>query len=43
MKKTFYIILLSVVTSICVTSCTEEEVKPSKTYVSTQGKESDPK
>jgi hypothetical protein len=30
MKKLFYVIVLALATSVCVSSCTEEEVAPKK-------------
>jgi hypothetical protein len=41
MKKLIYIILVSITTSICLSACTEEEIKPN-TVLSSQGKEQDP-
>ncbi len=41
MKKTLYIILLFIVTSLAISSCTEQEIKP-KTIV-TGGGALDPK
>lgn len=43
MKKTIYIILFSIVTSFCVTACTEEEITPTNATSISSGKESDPK
>lgn len=43
MKKTIYLILISIVSSLCITACTEEEVTPISTVVGSEGKESDPK
>lgn len=42
MKKLVYVILFSLVSSMCVTACTDEEVSPNSALVGTQGKESDP-
>jgi hypothetical protein len=42
MKKTFYLILISIMSSLCITACTEEDVQPNSAVV-THGKESDPK
>ena len=41
MKKLVYIILISITTSMCLTACTEEEINPTNSVV-TSGKESDP-
>ena len=43
MKKTIYIVLLSICTSLCLSACTEEEITPTNNTVVTSGKESDPK
>ena len=38
MKKLFYILALSLVTSLSITSCTEEEVKPQTDLANGGGK-----
>ena len=37
MKKLFYILLITFVSSLAITSCTEEEVKPSASADKTGG------
>ncbi len=41
MKKIFYILVLSIVSSLAISSCTEQEVKPSIGYPGANS--SDPK
>lgn len=41
MKKLFYILLLSLASSLAITACTDEDVKPSKP-VSGNGGSQDP-
>jgi hypothetical protein len=41
MKKLFYVIVLALATSVCVSSCTEEEVTPKKDVTAGGGGESE--
>jgi hypothetical protein len=43
MKKLFYIILLTVISGLSITACTEENVEPSIDTASTGGGTTDPK
>ncbi|MEJ7646693.1 MAG: hypothetical protein WKF87_19005 [Chryseolinea sp.] len=43
MKKTIYILLIAFATAMTITSCTEEEVKPSTSMRNGGGGASDPK